>query len=74
MYQSGCRPHRSTETALGKVVNYLLLATDQGYVFQHVIPDLSAAVDTINRTIHLDRLENTVKETALFRLFLLNNS
>ena len=58
--QSAYRAHHSCETALLKVQNDLMLALDDNSVVIHVMLDLSAAFDTLDHTILLDRLKSLI--------------
>uniref|UniRef100_A0A669BHY4 Reverse transcriptase domain-containing protein n=1 Tax=Oreochromis niloticus TaxID=8128 RepID=A0A669BHY4_ORENI len=77
-FQSGFRARHSTETALLRVFNDLLLTVDSGRAAVLVTLDLTAAFDTVDHNILLSCLEHCVglKGTVLkfFQSYLDNRS
>lgn len=65
--QSGFRPRYSTETAVLSVLSDILLAVDRGDFAALVLLDLSAAFDTVDHDILLQRLRTSfgINHTAL---------
>ncbi len=59
-FQSGFRKCHSTETALLKVLNDILISCDSGDFVVLVLLHLTAAFDTVDHAVLIDRLEHCV--------------
>eukprot|EP00745_Piridium_sociabile_P012062 TRINITY_DN18726_c0_g1_i1.p1 TRINITY_DN18726_c0_g1~~TRINITY_DN18726_c0_g1_i1.p1 ORF type:complete len:1158 (-),score=142.61 TRINITY_DN18726_c0_g1_i1:196-3669(-) len=74
VHQSAYRAGHSTETALLRILNNILVSLDQDKISTLLLLDLSAAFDTIDHEILFSRLEHDfgIKNTALnwFRSYL----
>ena len=57
--QSAYRKNHSTETAMLRVTSDIMLAADQGQVTLLALLDLSAAFDTVDHDLLLQRLATT---------------
>lgn len=66
-FQSGYSKHHSTKSALLRVSNDILRAIDDNSTALRLLFDLSAAFDTVNHVILLNRLRDRfgIKGTAL---------
>ena len=76
--QSAYRTGHSCETAVLKVQNDILCALDEGYVVVHVMLDLSAAFDTLDHNILLNRLKTKIGVNGIaykwFKSYLTNRT
>uniref|UniRef100_A0A8C6MHV2 Reverse transcriptase domain-containing protein n=1 Tax=Nothobranchius furzeri TaxID=105023 RepID=A0A8C6MHV2_NOTFU len=64
LFQSGFEPFHSTESALLKVLDDILLANDSGDAVVLLLLDLTSAFDTIDHSILINRLERSVGFTG----------
>ncbi len=67
---SGFQQHHSTYTVLIKIINDIHLNTDTGKISVLVPLNLSAAFDTVDPKIILERLENWVRLSGMVHKWL----
>ena len=65
--QSAYIPHRSTETAIFRILSDILLALDSGNIAVLSLLDLSAAFDTVDHETLLTRLNRPTGRTQSVR-------
>uniref|UniRef100_A0A669CTZ7 Reverse transcriptase domain-containing protein n=1 Tax=Oreochromis niloticus TaxID=8128 RepID=A0A669CTZ7_ORENI len=70
VFQSGFRPLHSTETALIKVMNDILVATDCGKHVVLILLDMTAAFDTVDHNLLISRLQHCVGISGLALLWI----
>ena len=63
-FQSAYKAHHSTETALLTITKDILLSLDRGDKVFLLLLDPSAAFDTVNHSLRLSRLENSLGTTG----------
>ena len=67
VFQSACRSRHSIETALLRVFYDLLTSSDSDHISALTLLDLSAAFDTIDHDLPLNRLRDAfgIRDSAL---------
>lgn len=75
--QSACRPNHSSETALLKIKNDILMNLNKQHATLLILLDLGAAFDTVDHQILLNRLRTDIwciwKSVRLVRLVLIKS-